>query len=245
MIFQGLTSRSLLPLNDGQIACEESSWHVTFTSNHWSTLATCKEFVDKILSSYKRSQIKELGLPNYQEMIWLIDCWSVHISQELRTWMKNKHPQIHLFFIPANCTLVFQPADVILQRPFKHAFQLKFNKYTMDVFIKQLEDRVDLKVDMKMSILKSKICGWVYKVWEHLTCKEDMVKKGWGHIGLLQAFQQDFQRQAMMENIKDPLFINMGETNASEEIDHTDMEEICAKVFIDTVLEDSLLRVFC
>jgi hypothetical protein len=149
--------------------------------------------------------------------------------------MKNKHPQIHLFFIPENCTSVFQLADVILQRPFKHAFRLEFNKYTLDVFTKQLEDGVDLKVDMKMSTLKPKICGWLHKAWEHLTCKEEMVKKGWGHTGLLQAFQEDFQRQAMMENIKDPLFTNMGETNASEEIDHTNMEEICAEVSVDTV----------
>jgi hypothetical protein len=113
----------------------------------------------------------------------------------------------------------------------------------MDVFTKQLEDGVDLKVDMKMSTLKPKICGWLHKAWKHLTCKEDMVKKGWGHTGLLQAFQEDFQRQAMMENIKDPLFTNMGKTNTSEEIDHTDMEEICIEVSIDTVLEDSLSRV--
>jgi hypothetical protein len=47
----------------------------------------------------------------------------------------------------------------------------------------------------------------------------------------------------MMENINDPLFTNMGKTNASEETDHTDMEEICTEVSIDTVLEDSLSRV--
>jgi hypothetical protein len=94
--------------------------------------------------------------------------------------MKNKHPKIDLFFIPANCTSVFQPIDVIFQRPFKHAFRLEINKCTMDAFTKQLEDGVDLKVDMKMSTLKTKICGWL-----HLTCKEDMVKKGWGHTGLL------------------------------------------------------------
>jgi hypothetical protein len=43
--------------------------------------------------------------------------------------------------------------------------------------------------------------------------------------------------------MKDPLFTNMGETNASEEKDQTDMEEICTEVSIDTVLEDSLSRV--
>ena len=48
VIFQSSTSRNLPPLNDGRIACEESGWHVTLTSNHWSTLDTCKDFVDKI-----------------------------------------------------------------------------------------------------------------------------------------------------------------------------------------------------
>jgi hypothetical protein len=47
----------------------------------------------------------------------------------------------------------------------------------------------------------------------------------------------------MMENIKDPLFTNMGETNVNEEIEHKDMEEICAEVSLDTILEDSLSRV--
>lgn len=70
-----------------------------------------------------------------------------------------------------------------------------------------------------------------------------MVKKGWGHTKLLQAFQEDFQKQAMMENIKNPLFTSMDETNASDEIDHTNPEEICAEVSSDTVLEDSLSRV--
>ena len=100
-------------------------------------------------------------------------------------WMKSKYPQVHLLFIFANFTSVFQLVEVILQRPFKHVFQLEFNKYTMDVFTKQLENGVDLKVDMKMSTLKPKICRWLHKTWEHLTCKEDMVKKGCGHIGLL------------------------------------------------------------
>ena len=47
----------------------------------------------------------------------------------------------------------------------------------------------------------------------------------------------------MLENIKDPLFTNVGETNTSKEIDHTNMEEICVEVSIDIILEDSLSRI--
>jgi hypothetical protein len=63
VIFQGITPRILPPINDGRLSCENVGWHLTFSSNHWSTLQTCKEFVEKILSSYRTSQVEELGLP--------------------------------------------------------------------------------------------------------------------------------------------------------------------------------------
>jgi hypothetical protein len=178
VIFQGLTPKTLPPMNEGRHSCEATGWNLSYSSNHWSTLQTCKEFVDKILSSYRIAQIEELNLPTNQEMIWLIDCWSVHISKEFRAWIKKNYPQIHLLFIPANCTSVHQPADVILQRPFKHAFRQEFNKFTMGVITRQLETTGDVKVDTKMSILKPKISRWLFTAWYHLSSKQDMVKKG-------------------------------------------------------------------
>jgi hypothetical protein len=41
--------------------------------NHWSTLITCKDFMNNILLYYKISQIDLLGLSTHQNMIWLID----------------------------------------------------------------------------------------------------------------------------------------------------------------------------
>jgi hypothetical protein len=162
VIFQGLTLRSLPPKNDERVACEDNGWHLTFSSNHWSTLNTCKDFVNNILLNYRMSQIDRLGLSADQNMIWLIDCWSVHISKEFRAWMKSNYPRNHLFFIPANCTSNFQPADVILQRPFKHAIRVEFNKFTMDVISNQIDKDEDLKVDLKMSTLRPKICRWFF-----------------------------------------------------------------------------------
>ena len=61
--------------------------NLTFSHNHWSTLDTCKEFVKKILLPYKDLQVELLNLPAMHDMIWLIDCWSVHISKEFLEWM--------------------------------------------------------------------------------------------------------------------------------------------------------------
>ena len=69
MIFQGLTPRSLHPKNDERVTCEDNGWHLTFPSNHWSTIDTCKDFVNNILLNYRISQIELLGFSTHQDMI--------------------------------------------------------------------------------------------------------------------------------------------------------------------------------
>ena len=174
-------------------------------------------------------------------MIWLIDCWSVHISKEFREWMKNHHPKIHILYILANCTSIYQPADVIIQRPFKHAFRQAFNKYTMEAITKQLKAGDDVHMDFKISKLKSHICEWLYVAWTNVSSRIAMVLKGWEQTGLLRAFDKEFQKQAMLDNIKTPLFKTIEEevqaynTECNEEID--------VEVSLDIVMEESLTKV--
>jgi hypothetical protein len=243
VIFQGLISRTLPPMNQGRQTCEDVGWHLTFGSNHWSNLDTCKAFVVKILTPYRILQIEELGLSQDQEMVWIIDCWSIHINKDFRAWMKRTSPLIHLLFVPANYISIFQPTDVILQRPFKHAFRQEFNKYTMEVIKNQLESSSDVKVDTKMSTLKPLICQWLFTAWHHLTTKLEMVKKGWKQTGLLKAFEPEFQKQAMMDNIKIPLFKIIEGDIAMETNNTNEDEETCGEVSLDTILEESLTKV--
>ena len=118
VIFGGKSIRSLPPLNQGRKLCEDAGWHITNTENHWSNLETCKEFVEKILEPYRIKQVELLGLDKNTPLIWLIDCWSVHTSEAFTTWIKQTHLQVKTIYVPANCTSIYQPADVILQRPF-------------------------------------------------------------------------------------------------------------------------------
>jgi hypothetical protein len=62
VIFTGTTSRTLPPSNSGRRECEAAGWHLTFSSNHWSTLTTCQQFVVNILQPYRQQQIERLGL---------------------------------------------------------------------------------------------------------------------------------------------------------------------------------------
>jgi hypothetical protein len=71
--------------------------------------------VCKILVSYLDKEVERLNLADSQNMIWLIDCWSVHTTVAFRDWMSKNHPRILVLYVPANCTSKFQPADVVLQ----------------------------------------------------------------------------------------------------------------------------------
>jgi hypothetical protein len=55
-------------------------------------------------------------------MVWLLDCWSIHKSNEFLDWMKENHSNTLVIFVLGNCTNVLQPTDGILQCPLKHVF---------------------------------------------------------------------------------------------------------------------------
>ena len=132
VVFTGKTFKSLPKSNEGRQLCEGLGWDLTTSPNHWSTLQTCKDFVEKILQPYRIAQAKILGLQDGQQLRWLIDYWSMHKLEEFLGWIKRKHPEILILFIPANCTSILQPAHIIIQRPLKHAFMNQFNSWTME-----------------------------------------------------------------------------------------------------------------
>ena len=82
------------------------------SKTYWSTQATMVLLVTDIIALYFDHQNKELGLPNSQSVMWMIDCWSVHRSQEFSDYMREKHPTIIISFIPANLTGLAQPPNI-------------------------------------------------------------------------------------------------------------------------------------
>ncbi|KJA29084.1 hypothetical protein HYPSUDRAFT_104579, partial [Hypholoma sublateritium FD-334 SS-4] len=106
-IYHGLSNRSLpnqnAPHYQDAIRC---GFVLEFsgTKTYWSNHKTMHTFVNEILAPYFARRKAELGLPANQKCLWQIDVWSVHRSEEFRTWMKINHPDIILDFVPGGCT---------------------------------------------------------------------------------------------------------------------------------------------
>jgi hypothetical protein len=205
-IFTGKTIRCLPKQSDEKIKCMEAGWHFIFSPNHWSTLHTSQQFVEEILEPYLASKIAMHNLPKNQKLIWLIDCWSVHKSSEFLNWIKSKHANILVIFVHANRTSKLQPADVILQRPFKHAFKLEFHNWTATEVKLQIEANGELEVDLSMSNLKPRIPAWLFSAWTQVKKMEAMIQKGWQKCGFERTFLPTFQLKAMEVNAESPLF---------------------------------------
>ena len=79
--------------------------------NHWSNLKTTQDYFEHILAS---------RVDDDQYWVAYIDCWKIHKSKAFLDWARAKYPKLLILFVPAGCTGKFQPADLILQRVFKH-----------------------------------------------------------------------------------------------------------------------------
>jgi hypothetical protein len=76
---------------------------------YWSTQLTMQRYIKFILAPYYERKIAELGLPEDQQKMLQLDCWSVHKSVEFISWMTDHHPTISLNFVLGGCTGEFQP----------------------------------------------------------------------------------------------------------------------------------------
>lgn len=94
----------------------------------------------KVLRPYIMQTIEAQNLPADQRAILYLDCYPVHLGLKFRTFVWSKFPNIFLIFVPANCTGIFQPADVGLQRVVKHKLQQAALDFLVRSHTTQLQD---------------------------------------------------------------------------------------------------------
>lgn len=178
LIFQGKTERSLPPRTPEVIS---SRAHITFSDNHWSNQTTMKDYVEKVIVPYAETCIERYELDADANIILVLDVWSVHKSEEFRLFLRSKHPRIHLVYIPPNCTSKLQVADVVLQRPFKHAITQRFNQWAGANIAEQIADEkiVGLNDALKMSNIKPLALQWCIESWKALKDRKDLILDGW------------------------------------------------------------------
>lgn len=178
LIFQGKTDQCHPPLTE---EARSAFVHLTHSENHWSNQTTMQEYICKVLIPYAERRMHEHNLPRDSHIVLVLDVWAVHKSEEFRRFIRTNHPQIHLVFIPANCTSQLQVADVMLQRPFKHGVRQRFNTWAADILREQVNtgELVGLAPYLKMSSIKPLLLQWLVESWKKMSEGRDYIKFGW------------------------------------------------------------------
>lgn len=180
LIFQGTTDRCHPPSTPASMATRV---HITHSGNHWSSVETMKQWVQVVLLPYAERCIRQFELRADASIILLLDVWSVHTSEELRLWLRQKHPRIHLVYVPANCTSKLQPADVALQRPFKAHIRNAFNAWAASKLKEQIAAGQEcvrgLTDEFKMAVIKPLILQWCVESWQRLDVDKTFVAQAW------------------------------------------------------------------
>ena len=181
-IYRGQTKASLPSVNapEYERATEELEFHFesSKTNNHWSTIDTMKSYVTNILAPYFHSHLQQLRLPN-QICVWQIDCWSVHRSLEFRSWMTREFPWICIHFIPENCTGLFQPCDVGIQRVLKLAIKRSALSDVIDNTMGQLKSGVTpdkVTFEKRMEVVRNRSVRWLVNGYEAINNPEIVQK---------------------------------------------------------------------
>jgi hypothetical protein len=166
-IHKGSTS-ALLPSKTCKSMTEARAASFLFesskTSTYWSTQETMRHFVDTILAPHFEQVKRDNEYPHEQCSLWLIDCWSVHRSQEFLTWISSHHPTIIVLFVPAGLTGLFQPCDVGFQRLFKHSLKLSAHNDVVQEVLTQLRSgtAVDgVNIDTTLKVLCDRTVHWL------------------------------------------------------------------------------------
>ena len=80
-----------------------------------------------------------------------------------------------------NCTDLFQPLDLSVNKPFKDKLRRGFSEWYSQEVAKHLTNDCqadDVHIDTRMSIVKELSCRWIMSAYDHICSSSDIVKNG-------------------------------------------------------------------
>ncbi|KAF7372434.1 DDE superfamily protein [Mycena venus] len=189
-VWSGKTKASLPRDNaPGMAAAKKYRFHFAFaeskkTTSHFSTLKTMKEWVHYVLVPYIEGQIQLLGLEPDQKAILYSDVYPVHTGIEFRTFILEEFPNIFLVFVPANCTSVLQPADIGLNRVFKHHIKQAYLDWMVAAHTEQLKNGLtveQVKFTTSLPVLRDASVKPIVDLyeWGQTQTSQDLIKRAW------------------------------------------------------------------
>ena len=176
-------------------------WH---TPNHWANGETSIRFVKNIILPYISVTLKDLGLSEEHMALVIFDTFKGHKGDEMESLLLENN--ILSVIVPSNCTDLLQPLDLSVNKPLKDHLRRSFQSWYSEQVSKQLEEGKepdDVKVDMRLSIMKPLGAKWITSAYDYLRSESGMVHGGFIEAGIVEALDQD-ETEDQAESGEDP-----------------------------------------
>ena len=138
------------------------------TANHWANGETVDRYIKKIIIPYVEETRREMSCPDQYALV-IFDCFRGHLVQEVDELLEE-HKLIKVL-VPSNCTDKLQPLDLSVNRALKNQLQSSFQKWYADqvaVQLQQVKSMEEIKVDMRLSVLKQLQAKWIVGAYDYL-----------------------------------------------------------------------------
>ncbi|KAL3681910.1 hypothetical protein R1sor_024866 [Riccia sorocarpa] len=140
---------------------------------------------------------------------------------EFLAWIAETHPWIKLLFVPAGCTSVYKPADVILQRPLKAEFTKAFAIWCTEriqVSISAGLRPINIHLDFSIRKLRQTTLNGLLSAHQAVGSKQAMIQDGWMKCGLGDISNPKLQAEAVLLNCSGELFEDRTAASTSEHV---------------------------
>ncbi|KAG2431624.1 hypothetical protein HYH02_013317 [Chlamydomonas schloesseri] len=193
LIFKGSTDR-VLP--SASVRAKFPGWLFTFNpDSHWSCLAAMKVYITNLIVPFLEAKVGALDLVSGEQVcILLLDCWSVHRSQDFRSWVAETYPWLRLVFVPAGCTSKCQLMDLVPNRILKSGMRNQLQLHLADSVRKLKAAGKPVSFDLRLVTLRELLPGWLQKSLAGVS--KEALLKGAAQSGVLNAWNATWQRQA-------------------------------------------------
>jgi hypothetical protein len=179
IVMKGATAQSL-PSPKAPFTAEADTVGIDFclnVKNYWSNLPLLERYLEKIIVPYWIEQKLQLGYDPDQVCILQLDVWSVHRSIAFRDLVRRRWPWIKLDYVPGGCTGIWQPCDVGIQRPLKHAIRRLQLEDVIEETVALLDHGTDpsqIRVDITIKTLRNRSPRWFVEAF-HAINKPDLI----------------------------------------------------------------------
>ena len=178
LIYQGKTSKCLPCVNF------PSSWHITFTENHWSNEKATVDYLEKILFPYIKGKRQEIKVDPDHPALVVFDRFRGQCTEKIFSMLEANH--VLAVVVPANCTDRLQPLDISVNKAAKEFLRGQFQEWYSEQICQQLQrdEESSQPVDLRMSIVKPLGAKWRIRLYDYMKSRPDIIKNGFRHAGI-------------------------------------------------------------